>query len=134
MKTVITRAIALLLLLCMFPLALFSCSSDDTNNGTEPNASQESEAPTDKITDDTVSDTEKVTDKVDFLTVFKNGSYVSDVIRSEKASDNDKLAYNKLKSELKTKTGKAIIMTSLPTIAVLLGEISCSNILRSSLI
>ena len=109
MKTVITRAIALLLLLCMFPLALFSCSSDDTNNGTEPNASQESEAPTDKITDDTVSDTEKVTDKVDFLTVFKNGSYVSDVIRSEKASDNDKLAYNKLKSELKTKTGKAII-------------------------
>ena len=102
MKSAITRVIAILLLLCVFPIALFSCTDTNSNDGDSTNNSQSDEAPTDntEATKETTFDGK--------ITLFKNGAYVARVLRAELASENDKAAYNTLKSALKAKTGKSV--------------------------
>ena len=102
MKAKITRAIAILLLLCAFPLALFSCS--DTNvQETNDTQGQESETPTETV---------KETDAEGTLTLFKNGAYVAKIIRGEFATENEKTAYNRVKAAFKSKTGKSLTTTT----------------------
>ena len=113
MKTALTRVIAVLLLLCVFPFALFSCVSTDSNDDGVNDGTITDDSYTD-ATDDTEAATE--TDAAGTITLFKNGKYVARVVRSEYASENDKLAYNELKSDLKSKTGKAV-MTSTDFVA-----------------
>ena len=129
MKAKLTKAIAILLLLCAFPLTLFSCVSNDSTNDNTSNP-QTSEAPTD-ATNNTEAATE--TDAAGTITLFKNGKYVARVLRAELASDNDKLAYDELRSDLKAKTGKTVsIKTDFTAVgtevdnspAILVGETS----------
>ena len=101
MKLKLTRVLAILLIICAIPLMLFSC----TNNNTQENSD------TDSKKNESVSDTNetaKETDAEGTITIFKNGTYVARVIRGELASANDKTAYNRIKSALKSKTGKAV--------------------------
>ena len=103
MKNAITKVIAILLLLCAFPFALFSCISDN-----EPEETS-SDIATEALTDSEVSsETEKATetDVNGNLTVFKNGKYVIHFIYSESPSDIEKNAYSNVRSAFKAKTGK----------------------------
>jgi hypothetical protein len=110
MKTAITRVIAILLLLCTFPIALFSCTSDDPIfNRDETDGTQESEKPTDATEIGTETNEVIIPDAEGTITLFRNGAFVARVIRAELASENDKLAYNELKSDLKDKTGKSVL-------------------------
>ena len=110
MKTAITRVIAILLLLCTFPIALFSCTSDDPIfNRDETDSTQESEKPTDATEIGTETNEVIIPDAEGTITLFRNGAFVARVIRAELASENDKLAYNELKSDLKDKTGKSVL-------------------------
>ena len=107
MKDAITRVIAILLLLCTFSIALLSCSTDDStenysdtdNNNNNGTSQQASETPTDS----TVS---KETDAKGTLTVFKNGKYLVNFIRSDNPTEDAKKAYNSIKTAFKVKTGK----------------------------
>ena len=104
MKAKLTKAIAILLLLCAFPLTLFSCVSNDSNNDNTSN-SEKTEAPTDATNNTEATET----DAAGTITLFKNGKYVARVVRPELPSDNDRLAYDELKSDLKSKTGKTVL-------------------------
>ena len=95
MKFAITKIIAVFLLLCAFPLALFSCSSDTIEETYDSQVS------------DLYTETVKETDAEGTITVFKNGTYMARLIRGESASENTKMAYNSIKSEFKAKTGKS---------------------------
>ena len=107
MKDAITRVIAILLLFCTFSIALLSCSTDDSteiysdtdNNNNNGTSQQASETPTDS----TVS---KETDAKGTLTVFKNGKYLVNFIRSDNPTEDAKKAYNSIKTAFKVKTGK----------------------------
>ena len=102
MKSKITRAIAILLMLCAIPLALFSCVSNDNNetSATDSTDLTESESVAD------TADSTKETDAQGTITIFKNGAYVARILRGELAEDNAKAAYNRIKSAFKSKTGK----------------------------
>ena len=131
MKAKLTKAIAILLLLCAFPLTLFSCvSNDSTNDNTSNSQTSDTSANATDATDNTEA-TE--TDAAGTITLFKNGKYVARVLRAELASDNDKLAYDELRSDLKAKTGKMVsIKTDFTAVgtevdnspAILVGETS----------
>ena len=98
MKSAFTRAIAFILLLCAFPFALFSCSSNEITQTTD--FTQESSTPTEEAT--------KETDAEGTITVFKNGAYVAKIIRAELATDTEKTAYNRVKAAFKSKTSKSV--------------------------
>ena len=132
MKAKLTKAIAILLLLCAFPLTLFSCvSNDSTNDNTSNSQTSDTSANATDATNNTEAATE--TDAAGTITLFKNGKYVARVLRAELASDNDKLAYDELRSDLKAKTGKMVsIKTDFTAVgtevdnspAILVGETS----------
>ena len=108
MKTALTKVIALLLLLCTFPVALFSCSSDDIIDNTKTESSQASESTNDATSESKSTENVSKPDAKGTITLFRNGTYVAKVIRAELASENDVLAYDELKSDLKSKTGKNV--------------------------
>lgn len=109
MKKPIIKVIAILLLLCLFPLSLFSCSSADSSQGSD--TLEGSEAGNPEVTPGTTPtekpETPKETDPEGKITVFKNGAYVARLVRAELSSDNDKTFYNRIKAAFKDVTGKA---------------------------
>ena len=106
MKNAITKVIAILLLLCTFSLTLLSCVTedtkvDDTNANTDTNnsTSQQTSGATEESTE------LEETDKAGTLTVFKNGKYLVNIIRSDTPTEDAKKAYNSIKTAFKVKTG-----------------------------
>lgn len=100
MKNTAIRLLAVLLLACMIPIALFSCTKVDPDRTPEnSDTSQSSETP--KPTEDPSE-----TDAAGKVTIFKNGDYVVRILRAELASDTDKTLYNRVKAAFKSKTGK----------------------------
>lgn len=100
MKKAFLQLIAILLLVCAIPFALFSCTQDIVDDGTD--------APT----EESLTEKPAETDEPGKITLFKNGEYKAKVIRAELASDNEKTAYNRIKAAIKSKTGKAVTNTT----------------------
>ena len=106
MKSKITRAVAIILILCAFPLAFFSCVSID-NKETSATDLTESESVADATETAKETDSKKETDTLGTMSLFKNGAYVARILRGELADSNTKAAYNRIKSAFKSKTGKS---------------------------
>ena len=96
MKKSIFKILSVFLLSCIFSLSLFSCASNE-NSETESDSAKESESSTEIVEE---------TDAAGTITVFKNGAYVTRIVRSELADGSDKTAYNRIKAAFKSKTGK----------------------------
>lgn len=105
MNKKIIKAISIALLLCMLPLALFSCASDES---TETLPASESESSDNSAQENNKGDVGKETDKEGTITLFKNGDYVANVIRAELASDTDMTLYSRIRAAIKAKTGKTV--------------------------
>ena len=97
MKAKILRAISILALICTFPLALFSCNTNDDplDVTATPGSEQQSQ-----------SESVIATVPTDTVTVFKNGNYSAKLFYSE--TTEDKTAADRIKAALNTKTGKSI--------------------------
>ena len=125
MKAKIIRAISILALICTFPLALFSCNTNDSPDSLTGQASDQLQ----QGGSDSTPSTPPTATVADALTVFKNGDYAAKLFYSDKAED--KTAADRIKTALNTKTGKSISASTTfvsadgtldPSPAILVGE------------
>lgn len=100
MKKRFLQLIAILLLVCALPLAMFACSNDTTETDATQNGTEATAEPTETAKPDI--------DESGKITLFKDGDYRAKVIRAELAEANAKAAYNRVRSALKTKTQKTV--------------------------
>lgn len=107
MNKKIIRALAVALLLCMIPLPLFSCATEEPDE-TFPSESGTSNNSTPTNKESNTPNAEKETDKAGTITLFKNGSYVAKIIRADNASSTDMTLYSRIRAAFKAKTGKTV--------------------------
>ncbi|MBR0449786.1 MAG: hypothetical protein IIX30_03115, partial [Clostridia bacterium] len=101
------RALAVALLLCMIPLPLFSCATEEPGEPL-PSESGPSNNSTPANKESNTPNAEKETDKAGTITLFKNGSYVAKIIRADNASSTDMTLYSRIRAAFKAKTGKTV--------------------------